>query len=62
VKADLVSQQPLIAPIDAGQVVGTMKVSVDGKPYGDYPIVTLEAVPQAGIVGRAIDSVKLWFN
>jgi D-alanyl-D-alanine carboxypeptidase (penicillin-binding protein 5/6) len=62
VKADLVSQQPLIAPIDAGQVVGTMKVSVDGKPYGDYPVVTLEAVPQAGIVGRAIDSVKLWFN
>ncbi|MBK8525321.1 MAG: D-alanyl-D-alanine carboxypeptidase [Betaproteobacteria bacterium] len=62
VKADLVSQQPLIAPIDAGQVVGTMKVSVDGKPYGDYPIVSLEAVPQAGIFGRAIDSVKLWFN
>ena len=62
VKADLVSQQPLIAPIDAGQVVGTMKVSVDDKPYGDYPVVTLEAVPQAGIIGRAIDSVKLWFN
>jgi D-alanyl-D-alanine carboxypeptidase (penicillin-binding protein 5/6) len=62
VQADLVSQQPLIAPVEAGQVVGTMKVSVDGKPYGDYPVVALETVPQAGIFGRAIDSVKLWFN
>jgi serine-type D-Ala-D-Ala carboxypeptidase (penicillin-binding protein 5/6) len=62
VQADLVSQQPLIAPVEAGQVVGTMKVSVDGKPYGDYPVVALETVPQAGIFGRAIDSIKLWFN
>ncbi|MFA7292353.1 MAG: D-alanyl-D-alanine carboxypeptidase family protein [Rhodocyclaceae bacterium] len=62
VQADLVSQQPLIAPVEAGQVVGTMKVSVDGKPYGDYPVVALETVPQAGIFGRAIDSVRLWFN
>jgi len=62
VQADLVSQQPLIAPVTAGQVVGTMKVSVDGKPYGDYPVVALETVPQAGPIGRAIDSVRLWFN
>lgn len=62
VQADLVSQQPLIAPVAAGQVVGTMKVSVDGKPYGEYPVVALETVPQAGIFGRAIDSVRLWFK
>jgi len=62
VQADLVSQQPLIAPISAGQVVGTMKVSVDGKPYGEFPVVALETVPQAGIFGRAIDTVRLWFN
>ncbi len=61
VQADLVSQQPLIAPISAGQVVGTMKVSVDGKPYGEFPVVALETVPQAGIFGRAIDTVRLWF-
>ncbi|MBI2307049.1 MAG: D-alanyl-D-alanine carboxypeptidase [Rhodocyclales bacterium] len=62
IQADLVSQQPLMAPVSAGQVVGTMKVSVDGKPYGDYPVVALETVAQAGIFGRAIDSVRLWFN
>ncbi len=62
VQADLVSQQPLVAPISAGQTVGTMKVSIDGKPYGDFPVVALEAVPQAGIFGRAIDTVRLWFK
>ncbi|MFC5301944.1 D-alanyl-D-alanine carboxypeptidase family protein [Azospira restricta] len=62
IQADLVSQQPLIAPVAAGQTVGTMKVSVDGKHYGDYPVVALESVPQAGVFGRAIDSVRLWFN
>ncbi|MBW7902020.1 MAG: D-alanyl-D-alanine carboxypeptidase [Rhodocyclaceae bacterium] len=62
VQADLVSQQPLIAPVSAGQTVGTMKVSVDGKHFGDYPVVALESVPQAGALGRAIDSVRLWFN
>jgi serine-type D-Ala-D-Ala carboxypeptidase (penicillin-binding protein 5/6) len=61
-KTELVSQQPLIAPVSAGQVVGTMKVSFDGKPFGDYPVVAIEAVPVAGIFGRAIDSMRLWFN
>ena len=62
IKADLVSQQPLIAPVAAGQVIGTMKVSLDGKPFGDYPVVAIEAVPVAGIFGRAIDSIRLLFN
>jgi len=62
IKSELVSQQPLIAPVAAGQVVGTMKVSVDGKPYGEYPVLTIEAVPAAGFFGRTIDTVRLWFN
>jgi D-alanyl-D-alanine carboxypeptidase (penicillin-binding protein 5/6) len=62
VKAELVSQQPLVAPVALGQVVGTMKVSIDGKPYGDYPVVAIEAVPVAGIFGRMIDTIRLWFN
>ena len=61
-KSELVAQQPLIAPVAAGQVLGTMKVSLDGKPFGDYPVVAIDAIPLAGIFGRAIDSVRLWFN
>jgi D-alanyl-D-alanine carboxypeptidase (penicillin-binding protein 5/6) len=61
-QVQLVSQQPLMAPIQRGQTVGTLKVSLEGKPYGEYPIQALENVPVAGIFGRAIDAVKLWFN
>ena len=62
IRSELVSQQPLIAPIALGQVLGTLKVSVDDKPYGDYPVLALEAVPVAGIVGRMVDTVRLWFK
>ena len=62
IRSELVSQQPLIAPIALGQVLGTLKVSVDDKPYGDYPVLALEAVPVAGIVGRIVDTVRLWFK
>jgi len=61
-KSELVSQQPLMAPVSAGQVVATMKVSLDGKPFGEYPVVAITAVPVAGIFGRAIDTMRLWFN
>ena len=61
-KSELILQQRLIAPISAGQGVGTMKVTLDDKPYGEYPVVAIEAVPAAGIVGRAIDTMRLWFN
>jgi hypothetical protein len=32
----------------AGQTVGTMKVSLDGKPYGEYPVSPSKPSP----VGR----------
>jgi D-alanyl-D-alanine carboxypeptidase (penicillin-binding protein 5/6) len=62
IRTELVSQQPLIAPVALGQVLATLKVSIDDKPYGEYPVLALEAVPAAGIVGRMVDTVRLWFN
>ena len=62
VKADFVSEQPLIAPVSAGQKVGIVRVSLAGRPLGEYPAVALEAVPVAGLFGRAWDSVRLWFQ
>jgi D-alanyl-D-alanine carboxypeptidase (penicillin-binding protein 5/6) len=61
-KAELVSEQPLIAPVAAGQTVGTVRVSLDGRALGERPVVALETVPVAGIVGRAWDSIRLWFE
>ncbi|MEF8699506.1 MAG: D-alanyl-D-alanine carboxypeptidase family protein [Candidatus Accumulibacter sp. UW26] len=62
IRSELVSQQPLIAPVAQGQVLATLKVSFDDKPYGDYPVLALEAVPAAGIIGRMIDAIRLWFS
>lgn len=62
VKAEMVSQQPLLAPVTPGQTVGSLRVSVDGKPWGEYPVNALEAVPTAGLLGRMTDTVRLWLN
>lgn len=62
VKASLVSQQPLLAPVQKGQRIGTLKLTLDDKPYGEYPVVALEAIPVAGMFGRAWDTMRLWFE
>ena len=62
VKTELVANPTLVAPIAAGQKLGTLKVNIDDKPFGEYPVVALGDVPAAGIFGRAIDSMRLWFH
>jgi D-alanyl-D-alanine carboxypeptidase (penicillin-binding protein 5/6) len=61
-KAELLSQQPLLAPVAEGQQVGSLRVTLDGKPLGEYPLVALETVPVAGIFGRAWDTLRLWLK
>jgi D-alanyl-D-alanine carboxypeptidase (penicillin-binding protein 5/6) len=61
-KADLVSTQPLVAPISVGQKVGTVKVTLQNKLLGEYPVVALENVAVAGFFGRSWDSLRLWFK
>ena len=61
-KAELVAQQPLIAPVAQGQRVGTLRVALDGKPLAEYPLLALEAVGPAGIFGRAWDTLRLWIK
>ncbi|WP_153133102.1 D-alanyl-D-alanine carboxypeptidase family protein [Dechloromonas hortensis] len=62
VKADFVADPKLIAPIEAGQKVGLLKVTVEGKPYNEYPVVALENVALGNIFTRIIDTIRLWFN
>ncbi len=62
VTATLESRQPVLAPLQKGQEVGTMKLSLDGKPLGEYPVVALEDVPMAGFFGRLWDALVLWIK
>ena len=54
---------PLVAPLTAGQRVGTLDVSTAaGVKVASLPLVVLQAVPQAGLLGRAWDSIRLWIK
>jgi serine-type D-Ala-D-Ala carboxypeptidase (penicillin-binding protein 5/6) len=61
-KAELLSLSPLMAPVADGARVGNLRVTLDGKPLGEYPVVALEAVEAAGFFGRAWDTLRLWFK
>ena len=61
-KADLLAQQPLVAPVNTGQRIGVMRVTLDGKAVGEYPVLALETVAVAGILGRAWDTLRLWIK
>jgi D-alanyl-D-alanine carboxypeptidase/D-alanyl-D-alanine carboxypeptidase (penicillin-binding protein 5/6) len=62
VKAQVVTQQPVSAPVRKGQRLGTLRLSLDGKPLGDYPLVALQDVSVAGLLGRSWDSIRLLFG
>jgi len=61
-QASIESLQPLLAPIHIGQKIGTIRITLDGKPYREAPVVALEAVPVAGILGRGWDTLRLLFR
>jgi D-alanyl-D-alanine carboxypeptidase (penicillin-binding protein 5/6) len=58
----LVSRQPLIAPVAAGSTVGTLKLAVGGQAWGEHPVVALQGVPMAGFLGRLWDDLRLFFQ
>jgi len=61
VKAEVITRQPIVAPINRGQRLGTLRLTLDGKSIGDYPLVALEDVGVAGLFGRGWDSIRLLF-
>ena len=56
------SRWPLVAPLAAGTIVGTLTVTDGAGTVVDRsPLVTLAAVPEGGLLTRAVDHVRLWF-
>jgi D-alanyl-D-alanine carboxypeptidase (penicillin-binding protein 5/6) len=62
IQAQMITQQPLLAPIARGQRLGTLRLTVDGAQVGDYPLLALEKVEVAGILGRGWDNILLLFK
>jgi D-alanyl-D-alanine carboxypeptidase (penicillin-binding protein 5/6) len=62
IKASVERNDKLVAPIAVGQKVGVIRLNLDGKVIREVPLVALEAVDQAGVFGRALDTIRLWFK
>jgi serine-type D-Ala-D-Ala carboxypeptidase (penicillin-binding protein 5/6) len=56
IQTQVARPEPLVAPLNRGQAVGALKVTLDQKPLVDVPLLVLETVEQAGFVGRAWDT------
>ena len=62
IKTQVVRPDPMVAPITKGQSVGTLKVSNGEQTLVEVPLLALEAVEQAGVLGRAWDAIRLWIK
>jgi D-alanyl-D-alanine carboxypeptidase (penicillin-binding protein 5/6) len=61
-KLTLVAVEPLLAPVTRGQRVGTVNVTLEGKPVGEYPLLALADVGPASFFGSLWDTLRLWFK
>ena len=55
-------QDPLIAPFSQGQAIGALKIMLGEQTLREVPLVALEGVEQAGVMGRAWDAIRLWIK
>jgi D-alanyl-D-alanine carboxypeptidase (penicillin-binding protein 5/6) len=61
-KTQVLRSDPLVAPFTKGQPVATLKVTSNDQPLHDIQLLALEAVEQAGVIGRAWDGLRLWIK
>ncbi len=45
-----------------GQQIGTLQLALGDKPIGEYPLVAIDEVPEAGWFGRLWDALRLWIK
>jgi D-alanyl-D-alanine carboxypeptidase (penicillin-binding protein 5/6) len=62
IKTEAAHRSPLMAPLNAGDVLGELKVTLDGIPLRTVPLTALEGVDSAGLLGRAWDALRLWIR
>ena len=62
-KTEVIRPDPLVAPLQKGQPLGSLKVSTGGGVVvTEVPLTVLETVEEAGILGRAWDAIRLWIK
>jgi D-alanyl-D-alanine carboxypeptidase (penicillin-binding protein 5/6) len=61
-KASMVINSKITAPIKQGSELGKVNITLDERPFMQVPLVALSDVAEGGIWQRAVDSVILWFE
>ena len=61
-KTSISRTDPLLAPLVKGQQAGILKIAVGDQAVLDVPLLALEGVAQAGLLGRAWDAMRLWIK
>jgi D-alanyl-D-alanine carboxypeptidase (penicillin-binding protein 5/6) len=62
IKTQVQRPDPLVAPFTKGQPLGSLKIMVADQQVAELPLVALEGVEQAGVLGRAWDALRLWIK
>ena len=62
VTTEIVMDDPLIAPLAVGDVVGRITLARAGESITEVPLQVLQAVESAGFFARLWDSIVLWFQ
>lgn len=62
IKPILETVQPVLAPIEKGQVLGKLKIMNGSTVLAEKEVVALNEVEEAGWFGRVYDSIVLWFK
>jgi D-alanyl-D-alanine carboxypeptidase (penicillin-binding protein 5/6) len=58
----IVVAEKIMAPVNAGQEVGSVRVVLEDETLAERPLVALVDVPEGGLWHRLSDHVKLWFE
>lgn len=61
-RATIETYQPILAPIMGGQKLGMLKLTLDGKPYAEFPLEALQSVPLANVFSRGWGNIRLMFQ
>ncbi len=61
-RTQAVRPEPLVAPLAKGQATGMLNIYVGEHKLTSMPLLMLEAVEEAGLIGRAWDAFRLWIQ
>jgi len=62
IRTQLDRPQALLAPVAMGQPVGRLRIWLGDQEIHQVPVTAAEAVRPGGLLGRAIDTLRLWWH